>query len=63
MKHNVIRHSMIILLIGSVALAAGRANAQSSEKHIELLSYSLGVAPGETARISLTLRRLANPQL
>jgi hypothetical protein len=62
MKQNVIRHSMIILLIGLVALAAGRANAQSSGKYIELLSYSLGVAPGETARISLTLRRLANPQ-
>jgi hypothetical protein len=62
MKRNVIRYSMIILLIGLVALAAGRANAQGNEKYIELLSYSLGVTPGETARISLTLRRLANPQ-
>jgi len=61
MKHTVIRYSMIVLLIGLVALAAGRANAQTDQKYIELLSYSLGFAPGETARISVTLRRLANP--
>ncbi|HEU0172638.1 MAG TPA: hypothetical protein VFV58_00115 [Blastocatellia bacterium] len=63
MKHNVIRYSMIVLLIGLVALAAGRAEAQTDQKYIELLSYSLGFAPGETARISVTLRRLANPGL
>ena len=63
MKHNVIRYSMIVLLIGLVALTAGRANAQTDQKYIELLSYSLGFAPGETARISVTLRRLANPEL
>src|SRR5215475_15358306 len=63
MRHNIIRYSMIVLLIGLVALAAGRANAQTDQKYIELLSYSLGFAPGETARISVTLRRLANPQL
>jgi len=63
MKHNVIRHSMIVLLIGLVALAAGRANAQTDQKYFELLSYSFGFAPGETARISVTLRRLANPEL
>jgi hypothetical protein len=63
MKHNVIRYSMIVLLIGLVALAAGRANAQTDQKYIELLSYSLGFAPGETARISVTLQRLANPEL
>jgi hypothetical protein len=63
MKHNVIRYSMIVLLIGLVALAAGQAKAQGEQKHIELLSYSLGFAPGETARISVTLRRLANPEL
>jgi hypothetical protein len=61
-KHNVIRFSMTVLLIGFVALAAGRANAQTDQKYIELLSYSFGFAPGETARISVTLRRLANPQ-
>src|SRR5262245_55853566 len=61
MRHNVIRYSMIALLIGLVALAAGRSNAQTDQKYIELLSYSLGFAPGETARISVTLRRLANP--
>jgi len=63
MKHNVIRYSMIVLLFGLVALAAGRANAQTDQKYIELLSYSFGFAPGETARISVTLRRLANPEL
>jgi len=63
MKHNVIRYSMIVLLIGLVALAAGRANAQTDQKYFELLSYSFGFAPGETARFSVTLRRLANPEL
>ncbi len=63
MKHNVIRYSMIVLLIGLVALAAGRANAQTDQKYFELLSYSLGFAPGETVRFSVTLRRLANPEL
>jgi hypothetical protein len=63
MKHNFIRYSMIILLIGLVALASGRANAQGDQKQIELLSYSWGFTHGETARISLTLQRLANPQL
>src|SRR5215475_6101627 len=63
MKHNIIRYSMIVLLIGLVALAAGRADAQTDQKYIELLSYSFGFAPGETARISVTLRRLVNPEL
>jgi hypothetical protein len=63
MKHSVIRYSMIILLIGLVALASGRANAQGDQKYFELLSYSFGFAPGETARFSVTLRRLANPEL
>jgi hypothetical protein len=63
MKHNIIRYSMIVLLIGLVALAAGRANAQTDQQYFELLSYSFGFAPGETARISVTLRRLANPEL
>jgi hypothetical protein len=63
MKHSVIRYSMIILLIGLVALASGRANAQTDQKYFELLSYSFGFAPGETARISVTLRRLATPEL
>jgi hypothetical protein len=63
MKHSVIRYSMIILLIGLVALAAGRANAQTDQKYFELLSYSWGFTHGETARISVTLRRLATPHL
>jgi hypothetical protein len=62
MKHNVIRYSMIVLLIGLVALAAGRAYAQERGQWIEVLSYSWGFTQGETARISVTLRRLANPQ-
>lgn len=62
MKHSVIRYSMIVLLIGLVALAAGRAYAQEQGRWIEVLSYSWGFARGETARISVMLRRLANPQ-
>jgi hypothetical protein len=63
MKRNVMRYGMIVLLIGLVTLAAGKANAQTNQKYIELLSYSFGFVPGETARISVTLRRLANPEL
>jgi hypothetical protein len=62
MKHRVIRYSMIVLLIGLIALAAGRAYAQEQGQWIEALSYSWGFARGETARISITLQRLANPQ-
>jgi hypothetical protein len=57
MKHNFIRYSiygMIVLLIGVGALAASRANAQlSRENTIEVLSYSFGISPGQTARISV----------
>ena len=62
MKHSVIRYSMIVLLIGLVALTAGRAYAQEQGRWIEVLSDSWGFARGETTRISVTLRRLANPQ-
>jgi hypothetical protein len=62
MKHNVIRYSIIVLMFGLVVLAAGRAYAQQQGQWVEVLSYSLGFAQGETARISITLRRLANPQ-
>jgi hypothetical protein len=54
MKHNAIRYSMIALLMGSVALAAGRANAQNrhrNEIHIESLSW--GISSGQIARVSL----------
>src|SRR5262245_2477027 len=50
MKHNYIRYSMIVLLIGSGALTAGRANARENEKHIELLSSPHGITSGQTAR-------------
>jgi hypothetical protein len=57
MKHNVIRYSiysMIILVIGLVALAAGRANAQRRHvNEIDVLSYSWGVSPGQAPRISV----------
>ena len=54
MKINVIRYSMIVLLIGLVALAAGRANAQDrhrNEIHVE--SYSWGISSGQMARVSV----------
>jgi hypothetical protein len=55
MKHNFIRYSMIVLLIGLVALTSDRANAQGSQKdkQIELLISSWGIAPGLTARVSV----------
>jgi hypothetical protein len=62
MRHNFIRHRMIALLIGLVALAAGRAYAQEQGRWIEVLSDSWGFARGDTARISVTLQRLANLQ-
>ena len=52
MKLNVIRYSMIVLLIGLAAMAPGRANAQHrNEIHIESLSW--GMSSGQIARISL----------
>jgi hypothetical protein len=62
MKRHIIRCSLIILLVGLVVLTPGRVNAQSNQ-HIELLSYSFGMIQGQTARISITLPRLAKPQL
>src|SRR5262245_13129700 len=50
MKHNYVRYSMIVLLIGSSALTAGGANARDNEKHMELLSSPYGIAYGQTAR-------------
>ncbi|MCM3903656.1 MAG: hypothetical protein ND866_18300 [Pyrinomonadaceae bacterium] len=54
MKHNVIRYSMIVLLIGLGALAAGRANAQDRHRNeIHLESLSWGLSSGQTARVSV----------
>ena len=54
MKHQVIRHGVIVLLIGLVALAAGRANAQSGHQgEIIVESFSWGLSSGQTARISV----------
>lgn len=53
MKHNVIRYSMIVLLIGLVALATGRANAQDGQSEIIIESLSWGITPGQTARVSV----------
>jgi hypothetical protein len=52
MKHNLIRCSLIVLLIGSVDLAAGRANAQGRNEII-IESLSWGITPGLTARVSV----------
>lgn len=52
MKINVIRYSLIVLLIGLAALASGRAKAQHrNEIHIE--SDSWGLSSGQAARISV----------
>jgi hypothetical protein len=54
MKHHVIRYGMIVLLIGLVALAAARANAQSGPQgEIIVESFSWGLSSGQTARISV----------
>lgn len=52
MKHNMIRYSMLVLLIGSVALGVGRADERHKE-WIQIESFSWGIAPGQTARVSV----------
>lgn len=53
MKHNVNRYSIIALLIGLVALTAGRANAQDSFRNeIIIESFSWGMSTGQTSRVS-----------
>ena len=53
MKHNIILRGLIVLLIGSVALAAGQAYSRENEKHIQLLSFPYGVASGRTVRTTI----------
>ena len=56
MKHNLIRYSMIVLLVGLTAHAADRANAQVRPRNeIIIESFSWGMTPGQTARISVVL--------
>jgi hypothetical protein len=50
MKHNIIRYSMIVLLIGSVALGAGRPDRPEM---LDLNGVSFGITPGQTARVSV----------
>jgi prepilin-type processing-associated H-X9-DG protein len=52
MKINVIRYSMIVLLIGLAVLASGRANAQRRNEII-IESYSWGLSSGQAARVSV----------
>jgi len=58
-KLQIILSFVTLMLIG----LPSQAKAQNETKHIELLSYSFGIIQGQTARISITLRRLANPRL
>jgi len=54
MKHSVIRYSMIVLLIGLVAPAAGRTYAQTQpDNGLVFLGGSFGITPELTARISV----------
>src|SRR4030095_14546603 len=54
MRINVIRYSMILLLIELVALAAGRANAQDRHRNeIIIESHSWGISSGLTTRVSV----------
>jgi hypothetical protein len=52
MKINVIRFSMIVLLIGLAVLASGRANAQRRNEII-IESLSWGMSSGLTTRVSV----------
>jgi hypothetical protein len=54
MKHRLTRFGMLVLLIGLIALAAGRASGQSGH-HGEIIveSSSWGISSGQTARISV----------
>ena len=52
MRINVIRYSMILLLIGLAVLASGRANAQRRNEII-IESYSWGISSGLTTRVSV----------
>jgi len=54
MKHNVIRYSMIVLLIGLVAMAAGRTLAQNQpDNGLVFLGGSFGITSELTARVSV----------
>jgi hypothetical protein len=54
MRHIVIRYSMIVLVIGLVALAAGRTYAQTQpDNGFVFLGGSFGITPELTARISV----------
>jgi len=53
MKHNFIRYSIIVLLIGLGTLPPGRAYARQQERWIELLSFPYGVASGRTVRTTI----------
>jgi hypothetical protein len=54
MRHTVIRYSMIVLLIGLFALAAGRTYAQTQpDNGLVFLSGSFGITPELTARVSV----------
>ena len=52
-KHTLIRCSLIVLLIGSVDLAADQVYSQENERHIQLLSFPYGIASGQTSRTSV----------
>ena len=54
MKRNSTTYSMIVLLIGLIALTAARTYAQTnSTKQIELLSYSFGLSQGASTKIKI----------
>ena len=55
MKDNILPRSLIVLLIGTVALAAGQAYSRENERHIQLLSFPHGLASGQTVRTSMGL--------
>jgi hypothetical protein len=55
MKHTFIRYILIVLLVGLGTLADDRAYAQETVRHLELQSFSWGLARGQTAHINVMM--------
>lgn len=54
MRINVIRYSVIVMLIGLAVLASGRATAQDRHRNeIIIESYSFGISSALTTRVSV----------
>lgn len=62
MKPTIMKPQITLAALILTLIFAGQIRAQTTGQHIELLSYSFGIIQAQTARVSITLRRLANPR-